>query len=163
MRICRRIVLLVLVLAMDAGAQERLEVRASGGYEQIYLDEEPFLASGGSVHVRVRHGLLVGAEILQMDGKKGRSALIVTPLVTWEFRQAMRIQPYVSAGIGWSRLREPLCFPDVGTTSCTWGVYQSASAGLRGGIGLKIRLSNRLFVASEARLLGAIVNLGFRF
>ena len=102
-------------------------------------------------------------EVLQVDGRKGRSGLIATPLVTWEFRQATRMQPYISGGIAWARLREPLCIPEVGTTSCAWGVYESASTRVRGGIGLKIRLSERLFLAPEARFLGAIVNLGLRF
>ena len=44
--LCHGIVLLVLALAIDAKAQD-LEVVASGGYEQVYLDEDPFLAAGG--------------------------------------------------------------------------------------------------------------------
>jgi hypothetical protein len=140
-----------------------VEVQSGGGYEKVYLDEPAFLAVGGSLHIRVLPNLLLGAEIRQMDGEDDRSALTVAPVVTWEFWAMPRVQPYVSGGLGWFRDREPLCFPDPGRTSCTRGIYESTSSRLSAAGGLKISLSDHFFVAAEARIIGAMVNLGIRF
>jgi hypothetical protein len=121
-----------------------MELRGTVGYSN-FLDEEPLhhLVIGGSARFYVTNRLAVEPEFLFMYRSSRDIDFQVIPNVVFDFtKRESRFQPYAIGGVGLQRHREL-----TGT-----GYYWSNSWTGSAGIGTKIFLSDRLYVAPEFRL-----------
>ena len=121
-----------------------MELRGTVGYSN-FLDEGPLhhLVTGGSARFYVTNRLAVEPEFLFMYRSRQDIDFQVIPNVVFEFtKRESRFQPYAIGGVGLQRHRE--------LTGV--GYYWSNSWTGSAGIGTKIFLSDRLYVAPEFRL-----------
>jgi hypothetical protein len=121
-----------------------MELRGTVGYSN-FLDEGPLhhLVTGGSARFFVTNRIAVEPEFLFMYRSSQDLDFHFIPNVVFEFtKRGSRFQPYAIGGVGLQRHREL-----TGT-----GYYWSNSWTASGGIGTKIFLSDRLYVAPEFRL-----------
>jgi hypothetical protein len=135
---------LVLAIATPVSAQDRVEVRGTGGGSLVFLDDPWYGTGGGAVHFRVSSRFHAGGEVLYMARSGSHNVLTVMPVVTWTFRQTSRVHPYLIGAVGWARRRHP-----TGT-----GIFESNQVAANGGIGAKFLISDRVFVAPEFRMGG---------
>ena len=140
--------LLALLLCASPAFGETLagamEVRGTIGYSN-FLDEGPLhhLVTGGSARFYVTNRVAVEPEFLFMYRSRQDIDFQVIPNVVFEFtKRESRFQPYAIGGMGLQRHRELTGI----------GYYWSNSWTGSAGIGTKIFLSDRLFVAPEFRL-----------
>jgi len=140
--------LLALLLGASPAFGEALagamEVRGTIGYSN-FLDEGPqhHLVTGGSARFYVTNRVAVEPEFLFMYRSRQDIDFQVIPNVVFEFtRRESRFQPYAIGGMGLQRHRELTGI----------GYYWSNSWTGSAGIGTKIFLSDRLYVAPEFRL-----------
>jgi hypothetical protein len=121
-----------------------MELRGTVGYSN-FLDEGPLhhLVTGGSARFYVTNRVAVEPELLFMYRSSQDIDFHFVPNVVFEFtRRKSQFQPYAIGGVGLQRHREL-------TGS---GYYWSNSWTASGGIGTKIFLRDRLYVAPEFRL-----------
>jgi hypothetical protein len=101
---------------------------------------------GGGVRAYLTPKVAIGPEVVYMRRPHGEHVWFVTGNVTFDLvdtiARARPVVPYVVAGAGFFRLTEM-----VGT-----GPYTSGEATAMGGIGARIALGDRFFVAPELRL-----------
>jgi hypothetical protein len=138
---------LILSFFLAAGlacAQGRVEARATAGHA-AFVDES-FLhhfAAGGSVRFYVTRRLSFEPEFLYLRNTSRDQDWVVLPNVVFDLtRRDARVKPYVVGGVGmlWNR-------------SLTGrGYYTSSEALVSGGLGAKIFLTERWFVAPEVRI-----------
>ena len=120
------------------------ELRGTVGYSN-FLDEDPLhhLVTGGSARFYVTNRVAIEPEFLFMYRSRQDIDFQVIPNVVFEFtKRESRFQPYAIGGVGLQRHR--------GLTGI--GTYWSNSWTGSAGIGTKIFLSDRLYVAPEFRL-----------
>lgn len=145
--LCQPFILSLLLRVSPAFGEPRagvMELRGTVGYSN-FLDEEPLhhLVIGGSARFYVTNRLAVEPEFLFMYRSSRDIDFQVIPNVVFEFtKRESRFQPYTIGGVGLQRHREL-----TGT-----GYYWSNSWTASGGLGTKIFLSDRLYVAPEFRL-----------
>jgi hypothetical protein len=157
-RLLAIIPLLVLFPKPHAFSQDTVEIRATGGTSLVYLDEPWAGAGGGSLHVRLAQSILVGAELLYIVGPLNQNVTTFMSTVSWEFLRTSLVRPYLIGGIGWSQ---------TGRSAIPFSNTRRLSG--NGGIGAKLRLSNRFFLAPEFRFGGdepiilSTLSLGIRF
>lgn len=143
----RPLVLTVLLWAAPAFGEPLagvMELRGTVGYSN-FLDEGPLhhLVTGGSARFYVTNRFAIEPEFLFMYRSRQDIDLQVIPNVVFEFtKRESRFQPYAIGGVGLQRHR--------GLTGT--GTYWSNSWTGSAGIGTKIFLSDRLYVAPEFRL-----------
>ena len=143
----RPLVLTVLLWASPAFGEPLagvMELRGTVGYSN-FLDEGPLhhLVTGGSARFYVTNRVAVEPEFLFMYRSRQDIDLQVIPNLVFEFtKRESRFQPYAIGGVGLQRHR--------GLTGI--GYYWSNSWTGSAGIGTKIFLSDRLYVAPEFRL-----------
>ena len=155
------IMILVLSLSVVAHAQEersedRVQVRAITGWAG-FGDEGGLIhhgVVGGSMDFRLLAGLRAGTEVLYHVGPGQDRDISFLPTLSYEFRRLKRVAPFVSAGYGVLRH----------SGGARWS--NSLTVGL--GAGVKIALSERLFIAPEIRsgwepVARAMVSIGYRF
>jgi hypothetical protein len=121
-----------------------MELQGTVGYSN-FLDEGPLhhLVTGGSARFYVTNRLAVEPEFLFMYRSRQDIDFQVIPNVVFDFtKRESCFQPYAIGGVGLQRHREL-----TGT-----GYYWSNSWTGSAGIGTKIFLSDRLYVAPEFRL-----------
>jgi len=121
-----------------------MEVRGTIGYSN-FLDEGPLhhLVTGGSARFYVTNRVAIEPEFLFMYRSRQDIDLQFIPNVVFDFtKRESRFQPYAIGGVGLQRHR--------GLTGT--GYYWSNSWTGSAGIGTKIFLSDRLYVAPEFRL-----------
>lgn len=121
-----------------------MELRGTVGYSN-FLDEDPLhhLVTGGSARFYVTNRLAVEPEFLFMYRSRQDIDFQVIPNMVFEFtKRESRIQPYAIGGVGLQRHRE------LTGTGYYWSNNWTGSA----GIGTKVFLSDRLYVAPEFRL-----------
>ena len=137
----------------------RFEVEATGGWAGFADDGWIHHGIvGGSFRTFITGGLNLAPEVFYLVGPDGDRDVSVTPVAGYQFRRSARVQPYVNGGVGWLGHREAFLTRSFWSTGWTFG----------GGGGFKIRISDRLFVATEARLgwepfLRTTVGVGYRF
>ena len=142
----RPLVLILLLWTSPAFGEPQagaMEVRGTIGYSN-FLDEEPLhhLVTGGSARFYVTKRLAVEPEFLFMYRSSRDIDFQFIPNVVFDFtKRESRFQPYAIGGVGLQRHREL-----TGT-----GYYWSNSWTGSAGIGTKIFLSDRLYVAPEFR------------
>ena len=121
-----------------------MELRGTVGYSN-FLDEDPLhhLVTGASARFFVTNRIAVEPEFLFMYRSRQDMDFQLIPNVVFEFtKRESRFQPYAIGGVGLQRHREL-----TGT-----GYYWSNSWTGSAGIGTKIFLSDRLYLAPEFRL-----------
>ena len=121
-----------------------MELRGTVGYSN-FLDEDPLhhLVTGGSARFYVRNRIAIEPEFLFMYRSRQDIDFQVIPNVVFDFtKRESRFQPYAIGGVGLQRHRELTGI----------GYYWSNSWTGSAGIGTKIFLSDRLYVAPEFRL-----------
>ena len=139
----------VLAAAPRADAQQRfvtsLEVAAGWvGFPDDGLVEERLV--GGAARVQITPRISVGPEIAHLAGSN-HSHLIITANVTVDLRvddgaASARVTPFIVAGAGAFRTSER--FPN--------GTFTSTEGSFTAGGGARVRLSDRVYVAGEARV-----------
>lgn len=154
--------LLVALGAATASAQPDRALRVEGTVgHAAFVDEDPVdhFIFGGAVPFQLTPRVSVGPEIVYMIGPGEDRDLFVTGNVWFDFfgDRGRRVTPYVVAGAGFMRHRDEF-FRD----------FTSNEGAVTGGIGVRIALNDRWYVAPEARLgwethsrLTAVV--GYRF
>jgi len=121
-----------------------MELRGTVGYSN-FLDEGPLhhLVTGGSARFYVTNRVAIEPEFLLMYRSRHDIDLQFIPNVVFDFtKRESRFQPYAIGGVGLQRHRELTGI----------GYYWSNSWTGSAGIGTKIFLSDRLYVAPEFRL-----------
>ena len=179
--------ILVLLPQSAVGQQRRVDLRGQWGYTYLLEDTPPQAwIGGGSVTAAVGPRLRLGVEVLQanMFGQynnyKSRARL-VTPVVEFEFSPGRRFNPYLVIGGGYTQYRTlepsvpqsrvifgppPADFFDPSLPEFEW--RKEGSFNLTGGLGVRLFVTKRFFVAPELRvglipLLRSTVALGYSF
>ena len=142
------------------GQKRKVDLRGEIGYTLGLEDTPPHAwLGGGAVTAAASPNFRIGVEILHahMFGKiryYQRRALLVTPVVEYEFMPHRRINPYLVVGFGFTqyRTREPNVehYYDRSLPEFEW--RKQGSINFTGGLGLRLFLGERLFVAPEFRI-----------
>lgn len=122
-------------------------IEGSAGHAGFVPDstiDHTYFGGGGRAYVTPR--IAIGPEIVYMRRPGGEHVWFVTGNVTFDLiddpRRFRSVVPYIVAGGGVFRLTE-----QVGT-----GPYTSSEGTAMGGIGARIALGDRFFIAPELRL-----------
>jgi len=134
-----------------------------------YVDEiwDHFFTTGAGVRWFVSPRVAIGPEIVTQRGAGEASNLSVTGNVTYDFvRDApgRRVVPYLAAGGGYLRQRTIV---GSGPGASVLQPFTSGEGTFSGGIGARIMLGERFFVAPEFRMgwepeIRFVATLGFR-
>jgi hypothetical protein len=115
-------------------------VRFTAGLAKIYLDEPWQFAGGGSLRFHIYDRLSVEPEFIVSSGSRFRQWTII-PNITFDLSDPSKpVAAYVIGGIGF--FREFDKYINYTRNEMAWN----------GGIGVKIRVANRLFLAPEFRI-----------
>jgi hypothetical protein len=132
------------VQVVNAESLRQAEVRAIGGYVG-FLDDGGTLNhwAGGSIRYFFTRRLAIEPEFLFLRESRADQDFHFIPNLVFEFfKNPGNVQPYLIGGVGLQRHREL-----TGT-----GFYSSNSAIFGGGLGAKIFVSDRWYVAPEFRI-----------
>lgn len=146
--------------AAGSGPEDRkgaVEVRGTFG-ASYFLDAPTHFVGGGSVRYYLTRRLSIEPELLYMHGSRRDRDLVFTANAALDFATSKRVKPYVIGGVGILHHRE---LTGVGT-------FASNGWSASGGVGVKIFLTEKLFVAPEARLgwepnFRVTGSIGYRF
>jgi hypothetical protein len=129
-----------------AGAQATtgIAIEGTGGWAGFVDDATiEFGVIGGGVRVPVTPRLSVGPEVSYMVGPRGQRNLLLIGSLWYDLTpSASPVVPYVVVGGGWYRHREL-----VGT-----GPYASGEGTFTAGGGVRVRLTDRVYVGADARI-----------
>ena len=150
-----RFVAWFLVMPIPAAAQDRPRpmveaVVGSSGFVDEVMDR--FLTVGAGARWFVTPRVAIGPEIVAQRGEHDASNLTVTGNVTVDFigdEPGRRVVPYVAAGAGYLRQRTIV---GSGPGSTVRQPFTSSEGTLSGGLGVRVALGRRFFVAPEFRL-----------
>ena len=159
---CRRTIWTVLLLVAFcsiayAQSEEGAHSEAQGGVGwAAFPDEGPnsHILLGGRFQEFVFRGFNIGAETFYWIGPGNDRDVTIMPLAGYEFKRSARVRPYVIGGMGALFHSE--------------GRYSANGRTFGGGVGVKMPITDRFYVAPEFRLgfepaLRAGVNFGYRF
>ena len=152
---------LALGLAMSCAVPARAQladvhgaVRITAGTAMKYLDEPWEFAGGGSLRVYLARRLSVEPEITVSPGSRFKQWTFV-PNIAFDLRHpGERLTPYVIGGIGY--------FHEIDKSIS----YKRSEMAWNGGVGLRARLTRRIFLSPEFRighLTRATISLGCLF
>lgn len=141
--------LLVLVLQTQAAMAQQgsVEIRGTAGAVQKYLDESfpDHWGAGSSVRFYISNRFAIEPEILYARSRWSdfvqESRLVVQPNLVYDLSRRGRISPYLIGGLGYERFRGIEPAPRFTDSRLTGS----------GGIGVKVFLSDRVFVAPQVR------------
>ena len=141
---------LVLLMASPAAAQERPAPAAELAAGTLFFADDGVVREGfvgGAARLYVLPRVSVGPEISFVEGAN-HSHLILTGNVTFDFLgpvagRPRRVTPFVVAGGGLYRTREPFPFNEV---------FTSTEGAFTAGGGIRTRLGERGFAGVEARV-----------
>ena len=149
-----------LLLQPVFGQKRKVYLRGLAGYALGLEDTPPHAwLGGGAVTAAAGPRFRIGVEILHahMFGKiryYKRRALLVTPVVEYEILPHRRINPYLVFGFGFTQYRtwEPNVehYYDRSLPEFKW--RKEGSFNFTGGLGLRLFLGDRFFVAPEFRI-----------
>jgi hypothetical protein len=135
--------LLLLLYSSAASAQSaqrgQFEVRGLAGYS-TFIDEssQNHFVAGGSAHYYVTRRFSVGPELLYMYRNGSDQDITAAAHFAWDFKGNSRVQPYAAGQIGVLRHFAPR----FAVNSWAFGA----------GLGIKIALSERLFLVPDFRI-----------
>ncbi len=141
------------------GETGRLQVAAHGGFAAGIDDSPPYaVVRGLSVAVRANQRWRVGVEYLDADlfgpyESHESRAWMMTPVVQYDFATSGRFRPFLSVGFGLTQWRSLL--KDYRSFESDELVYywdRQYGINLSGGLGIRLHLTDRLFVAPEVRI-----------
>ena len=143
-----------LVIPTPATAQDRPRpmveaVVGSSGFIDEVVDQ--FLTFGAGARWFVTPRVAIGPEIVAQRGEHEASNLTVTGNVTVDFirdEPGRRVVPYVAAGGGYLRQRTIV---GSGPGSTVLQPFASSEGTLSGGLGVRVAMGRRFFVAPELR------------
>ncbi|HEV3484015.1 MAG TPA: hypothetical protein VG106_01305 [Vicinamibacterales bacterium] len=159
----RQFLFVSLLLGFTVATAHAQSVEATVGHA-AFLDEDPIEHSifGGSVRFALTPRLSVGPEIVYMIGPGHDRDMFVTGNLWFDLLGAdggspRRVTPYLIAGGGLMRHRDEF-FAD----------FTANEGAVTGGIGVRIAVTDRWYVAPEARLgwephSRLAVTVGYRF
>ena len=157
------------------GQTPRTDVRVHAGHI-VGLDDSPPYAwmGGGAVTVAAGPHTRLGLEVsyAHMFGPYSEyesRALLLTGLWEYEFNRGGRVNPYAVAGVGatqyWDLLPNVEHYFDPARPALAW--ERQAGMHFHGGLGIRLRIARRLFVAPEVRIgfpaLRSTVSIGYAF
>jgi hypothetical protein len=125
-----------------AGAQDVIpppEVRLIAGIVKTYLDEPAQPAAGVGFRIALTPRLSFEPEVLRVTGQRFQNWHILGN-VTYSLSRSVGVIPYVVFGIGLNRELD------------TAINYRFTQKELNGGFGVRIPLSDRVFISPEGRL-----------
>lgn len=141
-----------------------VEARGTFGWAG-FVDENTLhhLVAGGSLRVYLTTRLSVEPELIYMRGPGFDRDLVFTPNVAFDFARSKRVRPYVIGGVGLLWHRDGFRTAPGRTT-----FFSGHEGTFGGGIGLKVLLTDRLFVSPEVRLgwepfMRSTISVGYRF
>ena len=158
----------------QAGA---LGVAVQGGYAWGIDDTPPHaILKGVSVSVRAAERWRIGVEYLDADmfgpseSTEARASLI-TPTFEYEFRASGRLKPFIVFGVGYTHYRDlipGLASPYTEDSALVYEWEAQSGINLAGGMGVRMYLTKRLYVAPEVRIglvpvLRTTVSVGYSF
>lgn len=155
---------LMLFCVLPVSAQEeeltvpKAEVKATFGGAG-FLDADTHTVAGGSVRFYVTKRFSIEPELLYMRASSRDTDIVFTPNVAFDIVDPRKkVVPYVIGGVGVLHHR------------ADFGFFQDSSTGwtASGGGGVKIFLTDKLFIAPEARigwepLARGTVSIGYVF
>ena len=184
-RVCTRhstnpaiLTVLVALAGLPAWGQTGvLSVAVQGGYAWGIDDTPPHaILKGFSVSARADKRWRIGVEYLDADmfgpfESTEAHARLVTPTIEYEFRTSGRIKPYASFGLGYTQYRDLIptfASPASEDPELVHEWDSQSGINLAGGMGVRIYLTKRLFVAPEVRIgllpiLRTTVAVGYAF
>ena len=122
-----------------------------------FIDEvwDHFTTIGGGARIYVTPRLAIGPEVVYLSGEfdaREASNLSVTGNITFDFvrdDRKLRVVPYLAAGGGYLRQRSLV---GSGPGSTALRPFTSGEGTVSGGVGVRIGLASRVFIAPEFRL-----------
>lgn len=136
------LLLVIVVSGRDSAAQWREtapDVRITVGATRTYLDEPESLTVGGGVRLPITERLAFEPEILKVASDEF-DGWQVNGNVFWEFGGSARMRPYAIGGLGVMQDRQKSID------------YTSREISVSGGAGARLFVSERVYLAPEARL-----------
>ena len=151
----------VLLFTSLVQADSKNEVRFIVG-KSAFLDEDtPFdhTVFGGAFAIGITERLRIEPQVLYMDGPENDKDFTITGNIAYDLIQSERLDLYIVGGAGLLHQRD-----QIGTGPA----FSSSEGTANGGAGIKIKLTDRLFVAPEFRmgtepLFLFTVSLGYKF
>ena len=156
------------------GQPRTVDVQAVWGYNYGLDDSPPRALVGGvAVTVAVAPHFRVGGEVLKANlygpySSYKQRAVLVRALLKHELLPGRRVNPYWVVAVGQVQYRSllPSIFPAAGRYPFEWEVQSRLN--VTGGIGIRLFVTDRLFVAPEVRfglapLFHATTAVGFAF
>jgi hypothetical protein len=141
----RHITFMILFFAVAAEAQQRPnpEIHLTGGWVG-FIDEDllDHAAIGASFRYYLTRRVGIEPEVLYMIGPGADRDVSVIPNLSFDFRPGQQVRPYIIGGVGLLHHRDEFNFMKF--TDNEWTV--------NGGVGVKVFLTPRVFVAPEFRL-----------
>ena len=166
----------MLLLQPAFGQNRKVDLRGHLGHTYLLEDTPPQAwLGGGAITAAAGSRFRIGLEVLHanMFGKYNdykERALLVTPLVEYEFSPGRRINPYLAVGLGYTRYRalEPNAehYFDPSLPEFAW--RSEGGINLSGGLGLRMFITKGFFVAPEVRIgllpvLRSTFSIGYAF
>ena len=151
---------LVLFCLFPARAQQgeltppKVEVKATFGAAGFGDElDDPHVVAGGSVRLYLTRRFSVEPELLYMRHSSDDQDYLFTPGVAYDLTDpTQRVVPYVAGGVGVFHHRGRFLGNDFNTGQPRFFDTSSTTWAATAGGGVKIFLSDRLFVAPDARL-----------
>ncbi len=142
----------VQVVAQDDLTPPKVEVKGTVG-GALFGEEIPHGVFGGSVRVYVSRRVSVEPEVLYMYNSPNDQDFLIQPNVAYDLTEPTgRVVPYVIGGVGVLHHQGRFFGFDF-TTGAPRTFDKSATTwSASGGAGVKIFVTDRLFVAPEARI-----------
>jgi hypothetical protein len=144
------VVAIVLAGACAVDAQTRREaseVRGIVGLTKTYIDEPLEFTIGGGLRIPVTPRVSIEPEVLRLMSDRYESWNILGN-VAFSLAPGARVAPYVVGGIGVNRERDKAIEGGPGTRP----VYEFSKMTFSGGLGVRIALTDRVFLSPEGRL-----------
>ena len=165
-----------LLLQPAFGQKRKVDLRGHLGHTLLLEDTPPHAwVGGGAITAAAGSRFRLGLEVLHanMFGKYNdykERALLVTPVVEYEFSPGQRINPYLVIGFGYTQYRalEPNAenYFDPSLPEFEWRT--EGGINFTGGLGLRLFMTKGFFVAPEVRIgllpvLRSTVSIGYAF
>ena len=181
MRHARMVLLALITISMlllqpAFGQKRKVDLRGHLGHTLLLEDTPPHAwVGGGAITAAAGSRFRLGLEVLHanMFGKYNdykERALLVTPLVEYEFSLGRRINPYLVIGFGYTQYRalEPNAENNFDPSLPEFEWRSEGGINLSGGLGLRLFMTKGFFVAPEVRIgllpvLRSTVSVGYAF